>query len=304
MALEYQVKSFPLIPDVSKADVTFHNINGVQTLNDRNINSLTNGIYRLDTTSNIENLTRLFDNEKNTYWTTLSEYGQKSDDPLTSITMNDPESEICGGINYNKGSCIHNYSGERKSQNKISYYHQDGSTNTLTSTYPGETIDIVFPKAYYIYESYLEFNQPESKPKAYFILGYSDKDKVWKMIARNLNVDHNISEDTLKINTIDKYKSIKLIITAGRETDNVSLNKFNLFGNTNLIGNPIRDYNGRKDYNKHDNFENINEKTVTFSNDIEVFYYNKNEYYENIFTQYFPTFFILSILGLAIIKKK
>lgn len=304
MALEYQVKSFPLIPVVSNADVSFHNINGVQTLNDKNINSLTYGIYRLDSTSNMEHLTRLFDNQKNTYWTTLSEYGQKSDDPLRSVTINDAESEICGGINYKKGSCIHNYSGERKTQNNISYYSQDGEKNILTSTYPGETVDIVFPRAYYIYESYLEFNQQESKPKAYFILGYSDKDKVWKMIARNLNVDSNTNQDRLKINTIDKYKSIKLIITSGRETDNVSLNKFNLYGNTTLIGNPIKDYNGIKQYNKHDNFENINQKTVSFSDDIEVFYYNKNEYYQKLFTQFFPTFFILSILGLAIIKKK
>jgi hypothetical protein len=303
MSLEYQVKSYPLIPSNSKSDVNYHNINGVRTIRDTNINSITYGIYRIDSTSNVDNLIKLFDNEKNTYWNTLSEYGQKSDDPLTSVTVTDSESEICGGDNYKKGSCIHNYSGERKTENVISYYSQEG-TNILTSTYPGETIDVVFPRAYYIYESYLEFNQDTSKPKAYFILGYSDKDKVWRMIARNLNVDSNTNEDRLKINTIDKYKSIKLIITAGRETDNVSLNQFNLFGNTKLIGNPIRNYNGTKDYNKHDNFENINQKNVSFSDNIEVFYYNKNQYYEKIFTQYFPTFLILSILGLAIIKKK
>ncbi len=303
MALEYQVKTYPLIPYPSNSNISFHNINGVRTINNKDINSITYGIYRLDSTSNIDNLIKLFDNEKNTYWNTLPEYGQKSDDPLTSVTINDPESDICSGDNYKKGSCIHNYNGERKTENIITYYSQEG-TNILTSTYPGETVDIVFPRAYYIYESYLEFNQQESKPKSYFILGYSDKDKVWRMIARNLNVDFNTNEDRLKINTIDKYKSIKLIITAGRETDNVSLNKFNLYGNTTLIGNPVKDYNGIKDYNKHDNFENINQKTVSFSDNVEVFYYNKNEYFEKIFINYFPTFIILSILGLAIIKKK
>lgn len=298
---KYEVKSLPIIPNIANQNVNYHIINGNHVIHDKDINSTTYGIYKIESTSNVNDLINIFDYNSGTYWKTFSEYGNKSDDPLTSTTIRDANSGVCAGDNYNNGSCIHNYSGQRTTDTITSYRTKKGKTN-LTSTYPGETIDIVFPRPFYIYESYLEFKHNQHKPKAYFLLGYSQKDKVWKMIGRNLNVSYNTDHDKIKINTVDRYTSVKLVITAGREQDHVKINKFYLNGNSGLIGNPIKNYNGLKEYNKHDNFENMNEKTVSFSDNVEVYHYDENNNYNLI--NFIPTLFILSILGLAIIKKK
>lgn len=289
---------YELIPNVSNNGVNFQEINGNFIIHDTNINSDTYGICSLKTSSNSNDLSYLFDNQSTTSWSTLSEYNQKSDDPLTSTSATDPNSSLCGGDTYKAGSCIHNYDGDITSSNKIKYTNNYGKKHILTADYPGENIEIIFPKPYYIYESYLEFNDNNKKPKSYWLLGFSEKEKTWKMISRNLNINYEKNSETTPIDTIDKYKSIKIIFTSAREETTVLLNKFKLFGSTDLKQNPRHKYNGIKKYSVHESFTNHNNKKVTFSDKDEIFNDNQKCY------SFMPILFIFTILGLVIIKKK
>jgi len=291
---------YELIPNVSNLGVNFQSINGKSTIHDTNLNSKTYGICSIKSTGNSDDLNNLFDNQSTSSWTTLGEYNNKADDPLTSTSAKDNDSPVCGGDTYKDGSCIHNYSGERNSSNKIKYNTQNGGSHVLTASYPGESIEIIFPKSYYIYESYLEFNDNNKKPKSYWLLGFSEKEKTWKLISRNLNIDYEKNSERIPINSIDRYKSVKFIIAAGREEGSVLLNKFQLYGSTDLREHPRQKYTGIKKYNLHESFSNKNKKTVRFSEKDEIFMENNKKTRVSLI----PCFIFFAILGLVIIKKK
>ena len=287
---------YELIPNVSNLGVNFQSINGKTTIHDTNLDSKTYGICSINSTSNSNDLSNLFDNNSTSSWSTLGEYNNKADDPLTSTSAKDNDAPVCGGDTYKQGSCIHNYSGERTSNNEIKYNTQNGGTHTLTAIYPGENIEIIFPKPYYIYESYLEFNDNTKKPKSYWLLGYSEKEKSWKLISMNLNINYENNSERTPINSIDKYKSVKFIIAAGREEGTVLLNKFQLYGSTELTEHPREKYKGFKKYSVHESFSNCNKKKVRFSDEV------KNN--EKRRVSLIPCFIIFAILGLVIVKKK
>jgi hypothetical protein len=304
---------YELIPNIYNNDVTFNQTRYNTTITDNNEKSNTYGQHIVSSTSGSDSLSNLFDNNEITEWTSSGEYKSKSDDPLTSITNGDSRSDTCGGDNYKMGSCIHNYKGNNSGYTIIKYIDASGHGVSLNSKFPGEFIQIKFPKEYYIYESFIGFNHNRRyKPKAYFLLGYSPKHKRWEMIGRNININYAKTEDRLIINKPNRYNAVILSITAGREEPSIKLTKFQLYGSNDLRDHPIKRYIGIKQYEPFSN--QIHKKKVSFDNTPEIKYIEPEiKYIEpriNYIVEpqviYIPTiliFSIFSIFALAIVNK-
>jgi len=297
---------YELIPNISNNDFTFNQTRYNTVITNRNRKSKTYGqSTTIFSTSGSDSLSNLFDNSPYSTWTSSSEYKSKSDDPITSITKNDIKSETCRGDNYNMGSCIHNYMGNNSANTIIKYIDEQGVNVTLNSNFPGEFIKIIFPNEYYIYESFIEFNNDKFKPKGYFLLGYSNKYKRWEMIGRNININYNKNSDRLIINKPSRYKQVILSITSSREEPSIKLNKFQLYGSNDLRDHPTKQYIGIKQVEAFSN--QIHKKKVSFNNTPEIKYIEPRiNYIVEPQVIYIPTiliFSIFSIFALAIVNK-
>lgn len=287
-----------LIPNIYNNDITFNQTRYKTTIKDNNEKSKTYGqsVY-IYSTSGADNLSNLFDNSPYSTWTSSGEYKSKSDDPLTSITNGDSRSDTCGGDNFKMGSCIHNYTGDISANTIIKYIDASGNGVSLNSNFPGEFITVKFPNEYYIFESFIEFNNDKYKPKGYFLLGYSNKHKRWEMIGRNININYDKKSDRIKINKPTRYQYVILSITSGREEPSVKINKFQLYGSKDLRDHPNKQYIGIKQPEAFSN--QIHKKTVRFDNTPEIKYIEPE-------LNYIPTILIFSFFSffaLAIINK-
>ena len=287
-----------LIPNIYNNDVTFNQTRYKTVITNKNRESNTYGqsVY-IFSTSGADSLSNLFDNSTYSTWTSSSSYKSKSDDPLTSITTSDPKSETCGGDNYKMGSCIHNYMGMNAARTTINYIDGKGVNVKLNSNFPGEFITVKFPNEYYIFESFIEFNDDKYKPKGYFLLGYSNKHKRWEMIGRNININYDKKSDRIKINKPTRYEYVILSITSSREEPSVKINKFQLYGSKDLRDHPNKQYIGIKQPEAFSN--QIHKKTVRFDNTPEIRYIEPE-------LNYIPTILIFSFFSffaLAIINK-
>ncbi len=288
---------YELIPNIYNNDITFNQTRYKTTIKDNNEKSKTYGQHIVSSTSGSDSLRNLFDNSPYSTWTSSGEYKSKSDDPLTSITNGDSRSDTCGGDNYNMGSCIHNYMGDNSANTIIKYIDASGNGVSLNSKFRGEYIQINFPKEYYIYESFIEFNHNKFKPKSYFLLGYSPKHKRWEMIGRNINVNYNKTQDRLIINKPNRYNAVILSITAGREEPFIKLNKIQLSGSIDFRDHPKKQYIGIRQPEAFGN--QIHKKKVSFDNTPEIKYIEPQ-------VNFIPTILIFSFFSffaLAIINK-
>jgi hypothetical protein len=287
-----------LIPNIYNNDVTFNQTRYKTVITNKNRESNTYGqsVY-IFSTSGADSLSNLFDNSPYSTWTSSSSYKDKSDDPLTSITTSDPKSETCSGDIYKMGSCIHNYKGMNAARTTIEYIDGKGVNVKLNSNFPGEFITVKFPNEYYIFESFIEFNNDRYKPKGYFLLGYSNKHERWEMIGRNININYDKKSDRIKINKPTRYQYVILSITSSREEPSVKINKFQLYGSKDLRDHPNKQYIGIKQPEAFSN--QIHKKTVRFDNTPEIRYIEPE-------LNYIPTILIFSFFSffaLAIINK-
>lgn len=279
----------------------------IDNQNDKNPNK--QGRYKIVASGGISNIKNILDKSKS-YWNTQNSFTNKYDDVSSSLTIQDPTNEICSGDNYREGSCVTNYEGQNKMDTKIKYINQDGLDVTMDLNISGETIVFTFPREFFIFEIAVMFAENISKPYNYYILGKTQDNPSWKLLNQHLGISYDKTEDKLPINSVERYKKIAIIFSAGREEQYISIRNIEIMGSTSLEDSPLKIYKGFKEYFQNNDDQSNKKKKVTFSEQNEIKYIeplhlmnNNNTYYSANLVDYLPSILIVSLLGYSIINK-
>ena len=306
----------------SKRDKKNPNILIIDNVNDTNKKKI--GTYKIHATSNITDIYNILSINGGSWSSDNTYKNLKWDDPLTSnnyaegafVGSNDDFS-VCGGDYYKEGTCISVYNGDNTMNSLIKYINEDGIEVNLNAEVVGESIKFTFPIPYYIFESHIHFENNETKPQNYFILG-KNLNSQWEIIGKNGNVNYNKNKDVMKINKSKPYTDVAFIFVASRNKERIKIKYIKLMGNVSLINEPNKIYTGfnprKKMFNEYK--KNLQEgfevkKKVTFSNKNHVkliepikMINNKYSFYNIEYIDYIPGILISLILGYTIINKK
>lgn len=269
---------------------------------DNHKNKQLNGKYEITASNGQYSVENMFNTTNNTYWDSTPIYLDKLDDPVlggsTGISVLD--SEACRGDNYIPGSCIHRY--PSNSNNGITgytkYYTNDNQDNVVmnkvNTKINGETITIILPNPYYIYEINMEFIEGHS-PKRYFVYAYDEEIEKYNLLGLKLNMSYKKTQENLPFYPNKKYKKIVILFNA-TTNETLKISKLQLKGDKTL-----KTAHESKYTMKNIEYFSGMKKKVRFADTKYVYEYQK---YHNIYSELLIPLGLTSLLFFVYLNKK
>ena len=268
---------------------------------DNNKNKELNGKYEIIASNGQSSVENMFNTTNNTYWDSTRIYLDKLDDPVLASSGDSVlDSEACKGENYTPGSCIHRY--PSNSNNGITgytkYYSNDNEDNVVmnkvNTKINGETITIILPNPYYIYEINMEFIEGHS-PKRYFVYAYDEEIKKYNLLGLKLNMSYKKTQENLPFYPNKKYKKIVILFNA-TTNETLKISKLQLKGDKTLKTAHESKYTMRN----IEALSNMNKK-VRFADTKYIYEYGKNN---NIYSELLIPLGLTSLIFFVYLNKK